>query len=113
MYKVLLEKLASVVPELFQANCPVIMPIEYSTILDLKLDSHVIFYENTEDTYNLTDIFSVKGGTPIVLELGTWEKGHGVILKEKINRWDRRTDLFQAQFVNALKNDKNTGGILT
>ena len=34
----------------------------------------------------LIDKFSVKGGASIVLELGTWEKSHGLSLKKPINR---------------------------
>ena len=71
----------------FRKNCPVIMPIKYSTIMDLKLDSNIIFYmEEKNGTYRLIDKFAVKGGAPIVLELGTWDKGYGVKLNKKINR---------------------------
>ena len=105
--KELSKKLASRVPGLFRSNSPVIMPIEYSTIIETKLDSHVIFYTKEKDeTYRLTDKFSVKGGTPIILELGTWEDGQGVSLKKKMNRWDRRTDLLGTPFANALDKTK-------
>ena len=109
-HRELLEKLASRVPGMFRSNCPIIMPIKFSTLLELKLDSHVIFYKKEEnEVYRLIDIFSVKGGAPIVLEIGTWEKCCGVTLYKKINRWDRRTDLFGATFINALRNNVATG----
>ena len=105
--KELSKKLASREPGLFRSNCPVIMPIEYSAIIETKLDSHVIFYTKEKDeTYRLTDKFSVKGGAPIILELGTWEDGQGVSLKMKMNRWDRRTDLLGTQFADALDKTK-------
>ena len=106
----LLEKLALRVPGMFRSNCPVIMPNIYSTIMEMKLDSHVILYENEGDEmYRLLDKFSVKGGAPIILELGTWEKCHGVILKKTLNRWDRRTDLLGATFINAVQNSGTFG----
>ena len=102
----LLKKLASRVPGMFRSNCPVIMPIEYSTIIQMKLDSHALFYTKEKDeVYKLIDKFSVQGGAPIVLELGTWDRYHGVSLKKRINRWDRRTDLFGAPFINALSEE--------
>ena len=102
----LLKNIHSILPGVFRSNFPVIMPIEYSNIIELKLDSHVIFYKEEKGaTLKLIDKFSVKGGIPIVLELGIWEKSHGVIFKKQINRWDRRTDLIGAPFVNALHND--------
>ena len=97
----LLEKLVSMIPRMFRTDCPVIMPLKYSSILDLKLDSHVILYRKGEDeTYRLIDKFSVQGGAPIILELGTWDKTHGVILEKRINTWERRIDLLGAELVN-------------
>ena len=111
-HRKILEKLEYRVSGMFRSNYPVIMPIKYSTAIQLKLDSHVIFYEKEKGaTYRLLDTFSVKGGAPIALELGTWERGHGVSLKQKINRWDRRTNLFGAPFINSLSNDAIYGGL--
>ena len=80
------------------------MPVEYSNIIEHRLDNNILFYENIEqERYHLVDIFAIKGGRAIVLDMGTWEKGSGVQLERKINRWDRRRDLMGAKFVNTLK----------
>ena len=87
---------------MFISNCPVFMPIEYKDLMTLKLNSNIIFYEVTNASYTLFDIFAVNGGPPIVLELGTWDQENGMHVKTKMNRWDRRTDLTGTKFVNAL-----------
>ena len=48
---------------MFRSDCPVFMPLEYSDIVELRLDSHIIFYEQHGDGgYNLVDKFAVNGG---------------------------------------------------
>ena len=91
------------VPSIFTSACPVFMPIEYVDLLDLRLDSNIIFFESkTPRWYNLVDIFAVKGQTPITLELGEWDLENGIILHMSMNRWDRRRDLKGATLVNAI-----------
>ena len=91
------------VPSIFTSACPVFMPIEYVDLIDLRLDSNIIFFESKTPTgYNLVDIFAVKGQTPITLELGEWDLKNGIILHMSKNRWDRRRDLKGATLVNAL-----------
>ena len=93
-------------PKMFRSDCPIFMPKDYSSMLDhLTLDSHVIFYEKEkEGGYNLVDQFSVNGGNPISIKLGKWcATCNGVKLEKSMNRWDRRTDLMGASFVNILK----------
>ena len=87
---------------MFTSNNPVFMPIEYKNLMKLRLNSHIIFYEERDSKYDLVDIFAVNGGPPIVLELGTWNRNNGMYLKKRINRWERRTDLMGAKFVNSL-----------
>ena len=93
-------------PKMFRSDCPIFMPKDYSSMLDhLTLDSHVIFYEKEkEGGYNLVDQFSVNGGNPISIKLGKWcATCNGVKLEKSTNRWDRRTDLMGASFINTLK----------
>ena len=86
------------------------MPVEYSNKIEHRLDNNILFYENMgQERYNLVDIFAIKGGRPIVLDMGTWVKGSGVQLERKINRWDRRRDLMGAKFVNTLKYNDDYG----
>ena len=41
-------------------NChPVFMPLEYSPVMRLRLDSHIIFYD--DEAFELVDMFAVKG----------------------------------------------------
>ena len=66
----LLMKLVKSVPSIFTSGCPVFMPFEYADLLDLRLDSNIIFFQPIISTgYNLLDRFAVKGGQPITLEL--------------------------------------------
>ena len=92
--------------DMFRSDCPIFMPIEYSNIVELRLDNNIIFYEKIGDSkYNLVDKFSANGGLPIVLAIGTWEKAKGLHYKKRLNRWDRRTDLMGTKFVNTLWED--------
>ena len=97
------------------------MPASYKNVIKLRLDSNIIlFNESSFRNLKLLDIFSVKNGTPIILELGNWDIDTGIILQKSKNRWDRRTDLKGVTFVNCFatnpgwaeyKRDKN--GIIT
>ena len=82
------------------------MPLEYEKLMKLRLNSNIFFYEEGDSKYNLKDIFAVNGGTPIVLDFGTWDSTNGMRLKKSLNRWERRTDLMGAEFVNAQWHNK-------
>lgn len=98
-----LQHLAFMEPLVFRSGCPIFMPLENFQMIELKLDSNVIFYEKEDDSkYNLVDTFAVNGGPPIVLRLGTWYENIGVKLEMRMNRWERRTDLMGAVFINSL-----------
>ena len=81
------------------------MPLEYKKLMKLRLNSNIFFYEEGDSKFNLVDIFAVNGGPPIVLDFGTWDRANGILLKKSLNRWERRTDLMGAEFVNALWNN--------
>ena len=98
----LLENLAVNEPLMFRSRCPILMHFKLSSMIDLKLDSNILFYERRDAKYNLVDTFSVKGGPPIVLQLGTWDVTRGLELRKTMNRWERRTDLMGAVFINSL-----------
>ena len=86
--------------------CPVFLPISYKKEINLRLDSNIVFYEKEgAASYNLYDIFAIKGGPPITLGIGKWDSSNGIILEKHINRWDRRTDLEGATIVNVLANN--------
>ena len=69
----------------------------------MKLDSNILFYKEEEPgTYQLLDKFAVKGGPPIVIDLGKWDPSYGMIIQNYKDRWDRRTDLRGAEIVNSL-----------
>lgn len=85
------------------SNCPIFLPKEYSDIINLRLDSNIIFYEETTQTqYKLMDIFAVRGGPPITLQLGKWNLNNGVTLERSANRWENRIDLEGATILNGL-----------
>ena len=102
-HRQLLEDIEQVEPFMFRLNIPVFMPLEYSSMIELRLDSHVVFYEEEKPgTYKLLDKFAVKGGPPIVIDLGKWDFSYGMRLQNHKNRWDRRTDLRGTEIVNSL-----------
>ena len=99
----LLGILANDIPNesLFTRNYPVFMPTSYQNDIKLRLDSNVLFYEESgRASYGLQDIFAVKGGPPINLKVGKWDRARGLTLHTTINRWKRRTDLRGAPFIN-------------
>ena len=108
VHEKLIKQVAQLVPSLFLCECPVFMPKSMQNRMNLRLDSNIIFYEevNTKE-YKLEDIFAVKGGQPITLELGKWKQDHGIELQLSMNRWGRRTDLNGAIFVNGLYSKGN------
>ena len=99
----LLGILANDIPNesLFTRNYPVFMPTSYQNHIKLRLDSNVLFYEESGGaSYKLNDIFAVKGGPPITLKVGKWDKASGLTLHTTMNRWERRTDLGGASLIN-------------
>ena len=122
-HKKLIEVLANLTPNesLFARNYPVLMPTAYKNDIKLRLDSNVIFYEESGmEGYQLYDLFAIKGGPPITLKFGKWNRATGLTLHTTMNRWDRRTDLRGASFTNvfthagnwaSLKKDQN--GVIT
>ena len=89
--------------EIFTSNTQIFMPVEYSSEIQLRLDNNILFYQNVTPTkYELDEMFTVKGGKPIAIELGKWEEQSGFVFKLPRNRWDRRTDLKGATLVNTL-----------
>ena len=104
----LVKQLAQISPFIFSSNCPVFMPIEYGKHIELRLDSNILFYKKvSESEYTLLDKFGVKGGSPVTQELGSWNKDAGLELRASKFRWNRRTDLNGAVFINTLKFYKN------
>ena len=89
----LIAELARLAPFVFTSNCPVFMPIEYSDVIPLRLDSNIIFYEEELDGFKMTDMFAVKEGSTITLDLGTWDTLRGFRFISAKNRWDRRRNL--------------------
>ena len=89
------------------------MPKSTHKILKLRLDSNIIFYEELKQTeYELLDIFAVKGGLPITLNLGKWGIDSGIRFQISMNRWKRRTDLHGAPFVNGLFSKGNWADLI-
>ena len=105
-HKDILNGLQFVTKDMFRSDCPIFLPIGYSRTLEVKLDNNMVFYENLiNGKYSLIDKFTVNGGPEMVMEIGTWDS-NGINMKEKMNRWDRRTDLMGATFVNTLYENK-------
>ena len=51
------------------------MPIEYGSLMSLRLDNNIIFYENiTGGSYTIYDSYAVKGGRSITTKLLEWPK---------------------------------------
>ena len=99
----ILLQLVEFVPTIFTSACPVFMPIGYLDIVHLQLNSNIIFLDGMDSTaFILVDVFAVKGGPPITLDIGTWEMESGIILNMSKNRWDRRRDLRGATIVNGV-----------
>ena len=109
----LIEIVAMKAPTIFRSGCPVFMPLQYAKETKLMLDSNIIFYEDLGITkYHLLDIFAVKDGLPRRLILGNWDVLNGIKLERSVNRWDRRTDLTGAPFVNSLANNAHYARIV-
>ena len=95
----LVNELAIEVPSMFASNCPVFMPVEYD-LVKLRLDSNICFFQEEMTTFKLIDKFAVKGGPPVILALGKWDRSNGIIFERSMNRWERRTDLKGVTLVN-------------
>ena len=101
------EKLLQQLPEsgstISKSNYHVFMPLTYQNEIKLRLDSNIIFYRSIDiASFELYDVFAVKGGPPIKLNFGKWTFGNGFIFKMSMNRWERRTDLQGTIFINCL-----------
>ena len=110
----LLKDLSEVAPTTFTSHYPVFMPLTYKNAFQLRLDSNIIFYgKNDDGTYKLNDIFAVKGGPSISLEVGKWSFDNGITLIQSMNRWDRRINLQNTTFVNCIANSPGWAEIIT
>ena len=99
----LLSEIVKTTPYIFTSNCPVFMPKKYSTMIKLRLDSNIIFFEKVSKVeYELADVFSVKNGPKITIELGKWGVDTGMRIQTSMNRWYRRTDLIGTTLTNAV-----------
>ena len=86
------------------------MPIEYANLIELRLDSNTLFYQLLGGKgYTLVEMFAVKGGKPIIQELGSWSKSTAIQLLQSKERWNRRTDLKGAEAIETLTANKNFG----
>ena len=102
----LLKQMSNSVPDIFKSNNPVFMPISYQKDMQLRLDSNIFFYQGNDDgSYELYDIFVVKAGPPIKLEVGKWKLHNGLRLIKSLSRWDRRTDLQKTTLLNCLRHN--------
>ena len=104
IHQQLLGDLAHMAPSFFSSNCPVFMPKELSNMIPLRFDSNIIFFEERPDMISMVDKFAVKGGVPITLDLGMWDKLNGFKFFKAKNRWDRRKNLNGTQLVYGLYN---------
>ena len=98
----LLGHLARQQPSLFRSNCPVFMPLEFSGVIQLRLDTNVLFFREKNMGYDLVDLFALNGGPPITLEVGGWDTDNRLRLEKSMNRWDRRTDMMGATLRNGV-----------
>ena len=98
----LVRHVAALEPSMFRSSSPIFLPVKLSDVIDLKLDSNIIFFEKKDSQYMLIDKFSVKGSLPLVSTLGTWMETTGLQLERRINRWERRSDLRRMTFHNTL-----------
>ena len=102
IHKELVKELTENTPSIFSSNCPVFMPTEYTEDISLRLDSNIIFYQESSGMYELIDKFAVKGGLPIIDVLGYWEIMRGIVFVKSMHRWERRTNLEGASLINCL-----------
>ena len=91
------------VKDVWTSNCPNFIPASYRDNIKLRLDSNIVFYEETSKIeYELYDMYAIKDGPPIIEKLGKWDTESGIQILSGVNRWDRRTDLGGAPFINAV-----------
>ena len=104
----LVQKVSNLVPSLFRSPCPVFMPLDHARLIELRLDSNVLFYkEEINDGYTLLEKYAFKDGTKFNKEFGSWNGITGLQLFASTNIWDRRNDMEGAVLTNTLKFYKN------
>ena len=69
------------------------MPTDYVKEIELRLDTNVLFYDKKTESYEIVDMFAVKGGQPIAMDFGSWDLETGFTLQKRMSRWERRIDL--------------------
>ena len=64
-------------PLLFSFNHVWVMPIEYASMISLRLDNNIIFYEHTTGdggAFNIYDSYAIKGQSSITTKLFQWPR---------------------------------------
>lgn len=104
----LIKEISKIIPSLYRSPCPVFMHLDYVDMIELKLDSNILFYKTENDLgYKLLDIYAYKDGPLYTNEIGSWSETGGLELYASTNRWDRRNDMNGAVLINTLKYYKN------
>ena len=68
-------------PSLYNSPLPVFMPIEYASLIEHRLDTNINYYKRVGmQEFSLVEIFAVKGGKPIIQDLGSWKIKNGLQL---------------------------------
>ena len=99
----LLGELVKIALAFFTSESPLFLPKDYVADMTLRLDSNMLFYHKYRSgEYQISDIFSVKGGDPIILDLAKWDTVKGLRVQNNMNRWDRRVNFEGATFDNSL-----------
>ena len=97
----ILQQLTDAGSTILTSNYPVFIPITYQNEIGLRLDSNIIFYKNIGiASFQLYDVFAVKGGPSIKVDFGKWNYENRFNLTKSMNRWERRNDLQGTRFLN-------------
>jgi hypothetical protein len=83
--------------DLISCGVPLVMSYEPDkTILKLRLDSKLFFFNLLGANIHLSEIYSVKSGQPIMQKFGVWSVETGLVVNTP-NMWERRADLMGLQ----------------
>ncbi len=83
--------------DLFASRVVIAMPAEsFSSNIGLRLDSSVYLYaKGTNDTLEISEVYSVKNISSVTRSVGSWSNSDGLVFHEE-SIWERRGDLMGA-----------------
>ena len=86
---------------LFHSHIVSVMEDHKNVDFHLRLDTNIVFCNQTDAYYSLTERYAIKGGQKITKPIGYWHPESGLHIKTPV-LWERRSDLMNIKLTDSI-----------